>query len=127
MFSWGGPQQGWHQSRSIEVHPGDKISSYVRYDSSTQNYVMNIAAKGESVTTEFPAQGFVYDRAWFVLEHQGACGGYSSDGKVSFTDIIIEVEGKTVTPAWQAKQEQPVCGSEAHVISPSEVTITWNP
>ncbi|KNC55381.1 uncharacterized protein AMSG_11038 [Thecamonas trahens ATCC 50062] len=127
-FVWSGPHAGWHQSQAFKVVPGDAIYASITYLPSTDEYEMYIAceAKGQSVTTKVPAQGVKYPLSYFVVEHQSSCSGLPADGKVTWTNIEVEVANNRVTPTWQAKQEDPVCSSQAHILSPSSIQVTWD-
>jgi len=80
------------------------------------------------VASSIPIEsGKLYTDAYFVFEHQpDDCGQLPNDGKIVFTDINIELNYKPVTPQWKAFQYQPMCNSEAQVISPSSVSFTWD-
>jgi len=67
--------------------------------------------------------------AVFVLEHQPrTCRAYPTDGEMSFDNIYVEVDGKAVAaPAWEAKQEDPACNSQATVVDSQTVKFTWSP
>merc|ERR1712032_136055 len=71
---------------------------------------------GESVTTTYK------------IEPRQTCEAYTSDGAMSFEDIVVEVEGQIVQNAqWTAQQEQPACASKAIVKDSSTIEFTWDP
>jgi len=128
VFDWN--DQSWHQSRQIVVSPGDTITSSVIYDASGKRFVMWIASKesGKSVTTPYKEHaGQIESVAYFVLEHApNSCKAYPPDGELTFTNIVMEVDGKVITPKWEAKQQRPACSSEAMIVSSSEIKFTWS-
>jgi hypothetical protein len=72
---------------------------------------MMISSNGKSITTNYKiesAQTGNESTAYFVLEHQpDHCSAYPADGKMTFSDIYMEVDGVEVKDAkWAAKQEQ---------------------
>ncbi len=65
--------------------------------------------------------------AYFVLEKDAdECGQYSPDGQVTFTNIIIQFNGQTVTPTWYTGVKDDVCNARAKIVNPSSVQITWD-
>ena len=50
---------------------------------------------------------------------------YPPNGKVTWTDIKIEVDGDTGGAQWEAKQERPKCNSKVTVIDQSTIELTW--
>lgn len=54
------------------------------------------------------------------------CNGLPSSGKVTWTDVHVEVNNvKVVDAKWVAQEEQPVCGSKAVVINSTTIGIEW--
>jgi hypothetical protein len=39
--------------------------------------------------------------------------------------VVVQVDGKPVTPEWTAKQEQPKCDSKATVVDSKTIKFTW--
>ena len=112
------------------MKPGQTIKASVVYDENTNTYIMNIKCveSGWSVTSTKRIQGSQIEAtAYFVVEHQpNSCAAYPPDDSLTFTDIVLEVEGKIVSPTWQAQQQQPACDSSAKVLSPSSIQLLWN-
>lgn len=66
-----------------------------------------------------------FTNVYFVVEHQpNACSEYPANGFIDFTDITIVWEGGGA-PTWTAQQFQPACNSQATIVSPSHVRMTW--
>jgi len=128
VFDWN--DGSWHQSRQITVKSGAKIAASVVYDASDKRYVMTISdtSTGQTISTPYMEHpGQIESVAYFVLEHQPrSCRAYPPDGQMSFTNIVMEVDGKKVTPKWEAKQERPACDSQAIIVSPTEIKFTWS-
>ena len=50
---------------------------------------------------------------------------YPPNGKVTWSDIKIEVDGDTGGAQWEAKQERPACSSKVNVVDQSTIELTW--
>lgn len=128
VYDWN--DNSWYQSRSSVVKAGDTIYGSVLYRAADDSYDLVVGCKetGWSVRSNHKVrQGQVESTAYFVVEHQPAtCRAYPASGEVTFTNIYLEVEGKPVTPQWQAKQQRPACQSEAHIIDPTQIKFTWS-
>ena len=132
IFDWTTMQDS--ATAHYTVRPGDSIWAQVTYKPSDNSYDMDMksAATGQRVRFNYklnPLQTAPEATAYFVLEHQPAeCGQLPPDGKVTWSNISVEVNGAVVAdPKFVAKQENPVCGSKVEVVSPSVITLTWNP
>ena len=129
-FDW--TDGSWHTSEEkYTVQPGDLITSSVTYKDDN-SYDMMISSNGKSITTNYKiesAQTGNESTAYFVLEHQpDHCSAYPADGKMTFSDIYMEVDGVEVKDAkWAAKQERPMCDSKAVVVDASTISFTWDP
>lgn len=128
VFDWN--DRSWHQSKQITVQPGDQIDSAVVYDAAKKEFVMYIVKRGGTpiITPYKEYSGQIESVAYFVLEHQPrSCKSYPPDGKMSFTNIVMQVDGKTVTsPKWHAEQQKPACDSKAVIVSPTQIDFTWS-
>jgi len=120
----------WWFSDQGNVNPGNTVYASVSYVASNDSYNMLIGCKetGWSVASNIAVEtGKVYTDAYFVMEHQpDDCGELPASGQITFTEINIELNGKPVTPQWQAVTYQPMCNSAATVLSPSSVKFTWD-
>ncbi len=127
VFDWN--DQSWYQSDASQVYPGQTIKASVSFDAPSNTYTMYIACveSGWSVTSTKQVQTpQIESVAYFVTEHQpDNCEAYPANGGISFRDILLQVEGKTVFPQWQAKQESPACNSEAVIVDYKTVNFTW--
>ncbi len=130
-FDW--TDGSWTTSDDQTVQPGDKITSSVVYNKDDNSYTMYIASEQTqwSISTKYAIkkeQKEPESTAYFVLEHQPlTCRAYPTDGAMNFTNIYLEVDGKQVTPEWEAKQERPACDSKATIVDPTTIQFTWNP
>ena len=61
-----------------------------------------------------------------VMEKVWPCQYYPPDNKVTFSNIYVECNGEQYTPTWTTHHVDQNCDMEAHVVSPSEVSITWD-
>lgn len=120
------------QSDPILLTAGASVSATLTYVKSSNGYLMNMTSSSASQKSNYhynllPVQKETESAAYFVLEHQpDSCDQLPAAGKVTWTDIKVEVNGKAVaSPTWVAGQEGPVCGSQAVVVNPSTVEITW--
>ncbi len=108
--------------------------SSLTYKAADNSYDMFIGVSGDSkrnLRNNYKieeAQGSTTEAtAYIVLEHQpSSCKAYPPSGNVTFADIHVEVDGSPVVAQWQAKQENPACGSTAAVIDSSTVSISWS-
>jgi hypothetical protein len=74
-----------------------------------------------------PGQKATESVGYFVLEHQpDSCSELPPNGKVSWTNISVEVNNIVVqNPVWVAQEENPACKSKAVVNSPTSIDIVW--
>ncbi len=108
--------------------------SSLTYKADDNSYDMFIGVSGDSkrdLHNNYKierAQGSTTEStAYIVLEHQpSSCKAYPPTGNVTFADIHVEVDGVPVVAQWQAKQENPACGSKAAVLDASTVSISWS-
>jgi hypothetical protein len=71
----------------------------------------------------------VYDYAYEVLEAYNVdnqCNLYPPSGVVHFTDIVVQSNGKTVTPTWQPMVKNNQCNEQTKVLSATAVDIVFN-
>jgi hypothetical protein len=91
------------------------------------------ARTGKSISWNYklePKQGETPEStAFIVVEHQPtSCDMFPSNGNITFTNIVVEVEGETVaSPEWEAMEERPACSSKAVVVDESTVMLQWDP
>ena len=66
--------------------------------------------------------------AYFVLEHQPrSCDELPPNGLVTWSNITVEVNNKKVAaPSFKAMEEEPICGSKVEIVSPEEITLSWD-
>lgn len=62
-----------------------------------------------------------------ILTVPSVCRAYPKDGAMSFENIVVQVDGATVTPNWAAKQEQPACSSKCTIVDAKTIKFTWDP
>ena len=131
------PSQNEHDSRSPEAYtvlPGDTLTQSVVYVPTNNSYTMYIASarSGKSIVWNYklePKQGDTPEStAYIVVEHQPtSCDMFPTNGNITFSSIVIEVEDKIVTnPTWVVQQERPACNSKAVVVDESTVMLHWS-
>jgi hypothetical protein len=119
-----------YESKVISAKEGDMINSWLTCDTeSCTQYIENVRT-GDKATYPYKLHNPNKDKEsvlYFVLEHQpSTCDAYPPKGLCVFQDIYVEVEGKAVTPKWEAVQERPACGSKVTVVDSKTLAITWN-
>lgn len=131
VFDW--TDGSWHTSDSLQVQPGDTVTSSVTTSDDGSSYDMTIASAqlGRSITTKYKIlsqQAGTESVAYFVLEHQPeTCRAYPANGECTFENIYVEVEGQLVQdPLWEAKQERPACGSKTEIVDSHTIKMTWD-
>lgn len=115
------------------VPPGDSVWAQVTYKQDDNSYDMDMVSSSTGQRVRFnyklnARQNATESTAYFVLEHQPSkCGQLPPNGIVTWSNISVQVNGAVVSsPKFQARQERPVCGSRAEIVSPSVITLTWN-
>jgi hypothetical protein len=65
---------------------------------------------------------------YVVYEKEFPCKDYPSDGVVTFTNITAECDGKDCTKdiEWSPMVKGANCNMKANIISPTEISITWD-
>lgn len=130
VFDWTRPFHGMYESKAIAAKEGDKINSWLTCDTTQCTQYVENTRSGESATFPYKLHNPSSDKEtvlYFVLEHQPSnCDAFPPNGVCVFEDIYVEVDGKAVTPQWEAVQEQPKCGSQFTVVDSKTLAITWN-
>jgi len=130
VFDWTRPWHGMYESKIISAKAGDKIISWLTCDTGSCTQYIENARTGESATYPYKLHNPSKDNEavlYFVLEHQpSSCEAFPPKGVCVFENIYVEVEGKAVTPQWEAKQERPACGSKMTVVDSKTLAVTWN-
>lgn len=113
---------------------GDTLTQSVVYVPANNSYSMYIASarSGKSIPWNYKLEARQGDipesTAYIVVEHQPvSCAMFPANGNITFSSIVVEVEGKIVTnPTWVAQQERPACNSKAIIINESTVMLQWD-
>ena len=113
---------------------GDKLTQSVVYVPANNSYTMYIASarSGKSILWNYKLEAQQGDTpestAYIVVEHSpSSCDMFPMNGNITFSSIVIEVEGEIVaSPTWTAQQERPACNSKAVVVDESTVMLQWN-
>jgi len=131
-FQWS-PEYNFDSDMN-SVNTGDVL--WGRVDWVAENSSYNVAHtdmnSGWSVEASIPAQTDDsgqpknFNISYLVFEKDADCSQYPPEGIVTFYDIAISYDGKTITPQWTTGIVDDVCNMRAHVVSPTEVTITWS-
>jgi len=92
-------------------------------------WVITGAVKAKGITTSFsykPNFPAAWTYAYEALEAYTIddCPEYPAAGVISFTDIVVQAGGQTVTPKWQPLTQDPItCKEHATVVDPTRVDI----
>lgn len=134
-FQWS-PEHN-ENSDSHTVQAGDLLYGSVDFNSGNQSYTVyhSDVNDGWSVTSNIRVQrkefGHVYKNytiIYFVFEKVfNDCSMYPSNGEVTFFDIEVEYDGKSVIPKWTTSYVDEVCGFKANIINGTTIQITWDP
>jgi len=130
-FQWE-PEYNYN-SDSNTVQAGDVLFGSVKYDAKSQSYIVyhSDMTSGWSVTSTIQIQQDDngnyknYTIAYFVMEKEWDCSQYPPNNQVTFYDIEIQYDGKTVTPDWTTGYVDDVCDCRAHILNATSVQITW--
>lgn len=130
VFDWTRPWHGMYESKVISAKEGDKINSWLTCSTDSCTQFIENTRTGEGATYPYSLHNPSQDKEavlYFVLEHQpSSCDAFPPNGACVFEDIYVEVEGKAVTPQWEAVQESPKCGSKFTVVDSKTLAVTWN-
>lgn len=128
-FQW----QPEHNSNSdqISVKAGDVLHGALVYSKETDSYQLsqtNMNSGQNSAQTVKCQAGKKYTIPYVVYEKTFPCRDYPSDEKVTFTNITAECDGVDCTKdiKWASKVKDANCDMKANIISPTEISITWN-
>ena len=103
---------------------------YVAANNSYSMYISNNAGKTISWNYKIEAkQGSTPESTgYIVVEHQPeSCAMFPANGNITFTSIVVEVEGEVVTnPDWVVAEETPACESKAVVVDAETVMLQWS-
>jgi hypothetical protein len=77
---------------------------------------------------DWGTQGKKYVLPYVVYEKTFPCNTYPPDGVVKFTNISIECDGTDCTKGvtWESKVKDANCNFKANILSPTEISITWD-
>ena len=133
VYDWNNGRD-YRSPESYIVPAGDVLYQSVTYRAENNSYDMFISsnATGKSILWNYAlqeSQTVAETTAFIVVEHQPrSCDMFPSDGGIVFSDIYIEVDYEAVeNPSWKTIQERPACDSEAQVVDPSTIKLTWDP
>jgi hypothetical protein len=122
-------------SNQYQVNAGDQLFGKVVYNGDAdQSYTLTQTdvTSGQSSSMTIPVQQDDegnyknFTVMYIVYEKVAQCGQYPPDQKVTFSDIKVKCNDALVSPKWTTSYVEDVCNFRAHVVSPSEVTITWD-
>ena len=128
-FQWS-PEDN-SNSRQIRAQAGNTLQGTVTYDAGTDSYLLSQKNldNGESSSQNVRCQsGKKYTIPYVVYEKTFPCGDYPPDGRVDFTDISIECDGKDCTSdvTWESKVKDDNCNMKAVINSQTAISITWD-
>jgi len=118
-------------SASHSVKSGQTLHGVLDYDESSDSYTLSqtIVETGTTSTQTVKCQnGKKYTVPYVVYEKTFPCKDYPPDEKVTFTDIVIECDGKDCTDnvKWESKVKDSNCEMKANILSQKEISITWS-
>jgi len=120
----------WWSSEAGAVSPGNHINAAVWYlSNNSYNMYIECPETGFSIISNIIAvvEDQTFTDTYFVVEHQPeSCDQYPSNGEISFTNIVITIEGKQITPQWKAYTWQDDCNCQPTIVSSSEIQFTWD-
>eukprot|EP01059_Diplonema_ambulator_P034547 TRINITY_DN7792_c0_g1_i1.p1 TRINITY_DN7792_c0_g1~~TRINITY_DN7792_c0_g1_i1.p1 ORF type:complete len:224 (+),score=65.99 TRINITY_DN7792_c0_g1_i1:49-720(+) len=126
-YNWDG--SGWWSSTTQKVEPGDKIySSLSLIDNGASMRMVIGKENGPSpiVSVRKLSAKTPYTDLYFVVEHQPrSCAQYPADGKITFADIYVELDGQAVTPQWQQIKYKDACNCTGSTIDSKTLEFTW--
>eukprot|EP01116_Phalansterium_solitarium_P001417 TRINITY_DN11213_c0_g1_i1.p1 TRINITY_DN11213_c0_g1~~TRINITY_DN11213_c0_g1_i1.p1 ORF type:complete len:300 (-),score=63.56 TRINITY_DN11213_c0_g1_i1:258-1124(-) len=116
-------------TKLITASPGDVIYGGLTASSNGTWLVtgVNMNTNASASFTYQPKDGN-YAYAYQVLEayNIAKCSDYPSTGTENFFNINLELDGKAVTPKWEAKTQSPTtCGERAKVFNATDVSIDF--
>mmetsp|Transcript_50600 Transcript_50600/g.58227 ORF Transcript_50600/g.58227 Transcript_50600/m.58227 type:complete len:267 (+) Transcript_50600:64-864(+) len=129
----------WSPSNNLDsdqytVMAGDQLWGKITYNGDEkQSYTLSQTdvTTGQTSQMTVPVQKVNgvyknYTVQYIVYEKVAQCNQYGADQKVVFSDIKVLCNNAAIEPKWTTGVVENVCDFKAHVVSPSEVEITWN-
>jgi len=114
----------------LNVNPGDFV---IGTNEMSSNGTWTICGQSEksnkSVCFNYTPQDGLYNWAYEVLEAYSVdseCNLYPPSGVVTFDQIVLETQGKKVSPKWTRMTKDNECNEHTVVISPTSVQIRFN-
>lgn len=128
-FQW----QPEHNSNSKQVsaEAGQTLHGSITYDASNDSYLVTqtIVETGQISSQTVKCQnGKKFRVPYVVYEKLFPCQDYPPDEVVTFSDILVECDGKDCTDeiSWEAKVKDDNCNMAAHIVDSKTITITWD-
>eukprot|EP00755_Sulcionema_specki_P004986 Sspe_Gene.31513::Locus_15538_Transcript_1_1_Confidence_1.000_Length_737::g.31513::m.31513 len=110
-FNWNGG--GWWASGTQTVQPGDTIYSTLTLTEGGKKMRMVIGkvnGPAPIVSVRDLTASTPYTDLYFVVEHQPEkCSEYPANGKITFSNIYVELDGKPATPQWEQVKYEDAC------------------
>lgn len=123
-------------SNSRNCNAGDQLHGSVVYNGdAAQTYTLtqvDVTQANKASSMTIPVQQDSngdyknYTILYVVYEKVADCNQYPPDGKVTFTDLIVECDGQAITPSWTTGFVEDVCNNRAHVVNSKTIEITWD-
>jgi len=120
--------QGAIASAEIKVAVGSEIFGNMTKTGSESWFIGSTDASGQLTKVEVSRPRLEKQPwAYTTAEGYGVLGcSYEPTNSCSFTDLVLEADGQTLTPTWQAFQSPtPKCYETAHINSASSIDITF--
>jgi len=115
-------------SSEVKVSPGDSIFGYMNTMANTSWLIgAEINGKKSQSTSLIMSNLAPQTFASVTLEAYDvtACNNYPSDGSITFTNLAMKFEGKSVTPTWTPNIDFSDCNQNVQSSNPTTVTISY--
>lgn len=128
-FQWS-PENN-SNSNQLPINSGDVLHGSLVYDASSDSYTLTQTNtnNGQSSSQVVQCQnGRKFVIPYIVYEKTWPCSSYPPDQNVTFHSIVAECDGKdcTQTIQWTPQVKDANCNMQAHIISNTEISITWD-
>ena len=122
-------------STSYGTQTGNMLHGEIIFNGANeQSYTVRQTDKTQGVTSQMtiPVQKDMYGQyknytvLYVVFEKIAQCNEYPPDEVVTFKNLNVYCDGELITPSWTTAVVDEVCDFTAHVVTPHEISITWN-
>jgi len=130
LASWYVSDSDAFVTQLMRVNPGDVVQGD-NLILSNGSWVITGGKLGttQTVSLVYKPPSNDYTWAYQVLEAYSVANcqvDYPTTGTIVFENIAVKVNGQSVVPTWNTQTKNPTCKERAGVMSPTEVSISWN-